>query len=334
MEQDTTFRYRSLFWPIVFVGVGVLWLLANLNIVPREGWLVLLRFWPVFLIGIGLDLILGRRSPIVGAAIGLGVVGLAVLLVFIGPNLGIVTLPDTTTDTYVEPIGSASSARIDLDLSIGVSTITALSDSNNLFEAEITHIGDIVYSVSGNQEKTIRLRQEDIDFNFTRIEAWEENELQWNIGISPDVPLDIDLKGGVGQAKLDFSDLDLTSVSINSGVGDMTVTLPATGSSYESKFEVGVGRLEIRMEQGIDADMRIEGGVGEITIRVPSDVGVHLEGAIGVGDIRVPASYDRLSSDDDRTLGESGVWQSSNYATAEHKLKISFDGGVGDLTIR
>ncbi|NIS83223.1 MAG: hypothetical protein GTO14_24155 [Anaerolineales bacterium] len=334
MDQDKPFRYRSLFWPIILVGVGVLWLLANLDVIPREGWLVLLRFWPVFLIGIGLDLIIGRRSPILGAAVGLGVVGLAVLLVFIGPNLGIVTLPDITTNTYTEPIGTASSARIDLDLSIGVSTITASSDSNNLFEAEISHVGEIDYNVSGDEEKTIRLSEKEWDFNFTRIESWEEDELEWNIGLSPDVPLYLDLEGGIGLSTLDLGELDLTGVEINSGVGDMIITLPATGSSYEVNVDVGVGRLVLRLEDGIDAEMRIEGGVGETRIEVPSGVGVRLDGEIGVGDIRVPSSYDRLSYDEDQTIGESGVWQSPNYASADHKINITFEGGVGDLTIR
>ena len=62
--------YRSLFWPLVLIGVGVIWLLGNLGVISWTNLTVLFRLWPLLLIAIGLDLLIGRQSPAIGALIG------------------------------------------------------------------------------------------------------------------------------------------------------------------------------------------------------------------------------------------------------------------------
>ena len=334
MNQERKFRYRSLFWPILLIGVGMLWLLANLEIIPRDGWLVLLRFWPVLLIGIGLDIMIGRQSALIGGAIGVGVVALALVLVVAGPKLGLTPEADVTTDVLAEPLGSTETARIELDLSVGSTDIAALEDSTNLLEAEITHLGELDYSVGGEANKTIRLSEREHTFGFDWIDIFDDVDLRWEVYLAPGVPLDININGGVGEARLDFRQLDITKLDIDSGVGDMTVFLPATGSSYEIDVDVGVGRVELRLEEGIDAVLKIDGGVGDMVVVVPKGVGVRFEGDIGVGNLNVPSSFDRLRYDDDNFLGESGTWESANYDDAAHRVTIDFDGGVGDFSIR
>jgi len=38
MSTEHPRGYRSIFWPILLVGVGVIWLLANLEIIPGWNW--------------------------------------------------------------------------------------------------------------------------------------------------------------------------------------------------------------------------------------------------------------------------------------------------------
>ena len=66
------YGYRSLFWPIVLIGIGVIALLANMGALDRENLLVLFRLWPLLLILIGIDIMFGRRAPGIGALIGIG----------------------------------------------------------------------------------------------------------------------------------------------------------------------------------------------------------------------------------------------------------------------
>jgi len=61
---------RDLFWPVLFAGFGVLWLLVNLKHLPFDNLGVLVGLWPALLMAAGLDLLVGRRWPVVGALLG------------------------------------------------------------------------------------------------------------------------------------------------------------------------------------------------------------------------------------------------------------------------
>lgn len=80
---------RDLFWPVIFIGVGLIWVLVFIGRVPSSQALGLLNLWPALLIVIGLDLLTGRRYPWVGALLGvLVVVGLFFAL-FRADSLGL-----------------------------------------------------------------------------------------------------------------------------------------------------------------------------------------------------------------------------------------------------
>jgi hypothetical protein len=66
---------RSIFWPLLLVTIGVIFLLNTLGIIPGDGWELFLKLWPLlFLIG-GLDNIFQGRGYIWGViSLGLGTV--------------------------------------------------------------------------------------------------------------------------------------------------------------------------------------------------------------------------------------------------------------------
>jgi hypothetical protein len=69
-RSETSWEERDLFWPVLFAGFGVLWLLVNLTSLPFDNIGVLIGLWPVLLVGAGLDLMVGRRWPLIGALLG------------------------------------------------------------------------------------------------------------------------------------------------------------------------------------------------------------------------------------------------------------------------
>ncbi len=45
----STFATRpDLFWPIILIGAGVIFLLANLGVIPSNPWPLIWNLWPVF----------------------------------------------------------------------------------------------------------------------------------------------------------------------------------------------------------------------------------------------------------------------------------------------
>jgi hypothetical protein len=77
----------SFAWPILLIGAGVIFLLANLGMVPGSPGFLLSRLWPVILIVIGIELVLGRRARWLSALLALLVVAAVIALLFMNPPL-------------------------------------------------------------------------------------------------------------------------------------------------------------------------------------------------------------------------------------------------------
>lgn len=60
-------RNRSVFFPLLFIFIGIYLLLSNLDMLPGGGWILLVRFWPVIFILGSIDDLLNQKW--VGAAI-------------------------------------------------------------------------------------------------------------------------------------------------------------------------------------------------------------------------------------------------------------------------
>ncbi|OGO09874.1 MAG: hypothetical protein A2Y93_14835 [Chloroflexi bacterium RBG_13_68_17] len=345
MTTSESRGYRSIFWPILLIGGGAIWLLANLGLIAGWSWWNLWRLWPLFLIAIGLDLLFARRSPILGALLGLVTVGAAILLLTAAPSLGLPQSPglpswfgpaasaEIVTETFSEPIGLAETAEVELDLSVADSAIEALAGGDNLIEAEISHIGEIGFTVSGETSKNVHLYQVSEPFGF-RIDWPEGNRLRWDVGLTGAIPLDLSIDCGVGKADIDLSDLQIVDLNLDIDVGDIVLSLPAMESAYEATINGGVGRLEIRIENGAAIALDVRGDVGHILIDVPDDAAVRVQADTDVGDVRVPSSFDQTRSGGEQFVGESGTWETSGFADAERTITIVFNGGVGNLTVR
>ena len=88
---------------------------------------------------------------------------------------------------------------------------------------------------------------------------------EWNLRLTNDIPIDLNVHFGAGDAGLKLGALTMRSVEVDMGVGQLDLDL--RGSPQHSY------------------DVRIRGGVGEATVRLPRDVGVTAEAKGGIGSI-------------------------------------------------
>lgn len=254
---------------------------------------------------------------------------------------------------------AAQSARIVIGGSVGRTSITTLEGTENLLEADVAHLGEMEFSVSGESEKVITLKPKKITDVVAPIrraigQLGKHQDLYLRIRISPNVPLRLELDGGVGPAEFDLTTLDLLGLDIDGGVGPITLSLPTTTNPYKVELDGGVGGITVNapaethvrldMEAGVGAavlnipaeaslDIKLEGGVGSTTINAAPGVAVHLEAEGGLGGISVPAGMKRLRADDD-FVSKGGVWESAGFALANKRVNIRYDGGVGGFKLR
>jgi hypothetical protein len=296
-------RRPGLIGPLILITVGVLFLLANLGMLPLSFWQIAARFWPLILILIGLEIIFGRRSTL-GAllvvALWIAVIAGIIWMAYSGG--GLLGPSATASEQLTQPLGEIKSAIVDLNVGVSTAFITPLaSDATDLMQGTFRHTEGTriikTYNVVGDEGR-LALREEGINpVPFVGADS------RWDIALSPRVPVALRINAGVGNVNLDLAALNVPSLSINAGVSALRVTTPRTGAT-SLNLDGGVGSASITIPDGVAARIRIRGGLG----------------AVRVNESRFPK------------IGE--IYQSADYASASNKIDIDIDGGVGSVNIQ
>ncbi len=239
--------------------------------------------------------------------------------------------------SYQVGLEGASTGNIKLDLSLGQSSIKPLVDSDNLFEADLAYVGEIEFTTSGDVDKTVRLRQKPgVDQVVGSVRralksVTNRGELRWDVRLSPKVPLKLDIDGGVGPAHIDLTGLQLTRLNLDSGVGEIQLSLP--DGSYQASIEGGVGATILNIAENAAARIDIEGGVGAVKINVPYKAAVRVTVDGNLGGVKMPDHFSRVKDNDD-FIGRGGVWETPGFNVAEKQIVIDYEGGVGSLQVK
>ena len=232
-----------------------------------------------------------------------------------------------------EPIDGVSAAEVTVNLAFENASVGAGADG--LMEAEVEHVNDLDYTVSGDRTRTITLAEKASAQNYTGSEP-----LDWTIQLSPDVPLALTLTAATGTLTLDAADLKLTALNLRAQSGTSTLTLPAnnplTGSwslisgQIEAEIpanaqvtldDVSVSSGTLRLIVGEQANLTLnvsEIGSGLVVLDVPDGAAVRLEvKSVVSGLVDIAYSINRLEAS-----GETGVWETANYANAEQQVTV------------
>lgn len=319
MEHHPDRPYRSLFWPVILIGIGLLWLLSNLGAIAHINLPVVVRLWPLMLIFVGLDILLGRRSPVIGAGLG----ALAVILV-IGFLVGSRTLGLSATvqikdQVFSTPINSAISADVLLAFSDSPVSVYPLPGSSALIDAKLRYVGTINFQVSGTQKKSIKLARNEADFLLFSPLYWDPS-LNWQIGLTTRIPLNLTIVGGSGESHVDFSQLLLDKLKIAMGSGSSHFTLPESTRAVSAQVEGGSGAMSWIIPEQVALTMQISGGSGMIDVQLPSLGAVRLDiRDSGSGKVEFPSTWVQVLKE---SHANEGTWESPGYAQASHKIDI------------
>ncbi|MFN8530653.1 MAG: DUF5668 domain-containing protein [Anaerolineae bacterium] len=332
--DDHYYRRSTSIWAFVLIGIGVVWLLRQSNIISAANIAVLGRLWPIILIAIGVDLLFGRQRGL-SLLIGGGTLVVIIALMIIGPSVGLVQGVEVTHDTFSEPLEGAESARISLNNAVGEMTVNALNDSTDLITVDTAHVGNVQFAATGSTQRSITLRYDDegstnISF-FPFFFSGPENDMYTRVGIAPNLPVELDVNTGVGSSTLDLTGVNVTSVNLNIGVGDTTITLPAADGAYEVNVTGGVGGGHITVLQGAAATLNITGGVGGMSVDLPDEAPIRVTTSRGLGGIDVPAWLDFV-----REEGDNRLYETSAYASAAEgeRIEVTITGGIGGIDLR
>jgi hypothetical protein len=307
-------RPPSVFWPLVFIGAGVMLLLSNLGYLPWQSWGVLWRLWPLLIIALGIDLLIGRRSvigAIVSGVLIIVLIGGIVIIAFFAQNIpGVsdwIQQPEFQTRHIEYSLTGVEQATVYIDWTSVPGYLSPLEDSPNLIEGDVDYRGELTFDASVHGSRA----DVKLDSRGSWFEIWpfgDHSDKRWDVRLSPDVPLDLSLDAGSGPCDFDLTDLDITNLALDAGSGPIDLVLPS-GSTFEAK---------------------IDGGSGPITIVLPESVGARVELDSGSGPFSPDARFELVRG---KRHGD-GTWETDNYRTADHTITLEIDQGSGPITIR
>ena len=309
-------RPPSFFWPLLFIGAGVILLLSNLGYLPPPSWNLIWQLWPLLLVALGVDLLIGRRSvigAIVSALLILLLIGSVVVVVLFArniPALGEVTGPVERRTEHVEyPLAGVERASVTIDWTGVPGYLSALRDSPNLIEGDVAYRGQLIFDVNTRGSRAdVRLDSHFSGLWFGPFD-WDDRAAErWDVKLNPKVPLDLTLDAGSGPCNFDLTGLQISALRLDSGSGPIDLALPS-GDTFEAS---------------------LDGGSGPVTITLPETVGVKVELNAGSGPF-IPAGRFQLV---EGKRGHDGVWETDNYRTAEHIIVLRIDQGSGPISLR
>ena len=126
---------------------------------------------------------------------------------------------------------------------------------------------------------------------------------EWDIRLNREVPLELNINTGAGEARLELGSLDLRRVNVEIGVGQL--------------------QMDLRGHPTHNYSVQIHGGVGEATVRLPSDVGVYAEARGGIGEISASGSLHH----------DGNVYFNDNYKKSPVTIRLDIQGGVGSIKL-
>jgi hypothetical protein len=293
-------HYRSFFWPVVLIVIGIFALLVDLNVISADRLYRLADLWPLILIVIGLELI--ARRTLQGAAVDIAAVLIlviagvgAIAYVAVGPAIP----GGTQTLTSSDQAGSLSAASLDLE--VGAADVTVVGDTtmgSDLYRAVLTYSGPKPEVTLDKETGELRISQQG------QFGIFGSRHLAIDLHISPSVSWSFSLNSGATNATFNLTNVKVTSIESNTGAVQLNITVGPPKGIVPISANGGALTVRVHRPSGVEVSVQVSGGAVNLT------ADGHHTGAIG-----------------------SARWQSDGYATAGDAYSIEVNGGACTVTV-
>jgi cell wall-active antibiotic response 4TMS protein YvqF len=292
-------RYRSFFWPLVLIVIGLIALLIQLGVISEDRLYRLADLWPLILIVIGAELI--TRRALKGMAVDVATV--LILLIAGGGALAYVALgPAIPGGTRVldtsGPVGTLKNATVAVD--VGTATITVQGNTslgNDLYRAHIVYSGPTPKVSLDTSSGQLRISQGGAFFFGNR-------HFVLDLQISPQVTWNIQVDSGAATDTFKLSEINVGSIELNTGASREDITLGPPHGVVPISVDGGALTVRIHRPVGTQVSAQVEGGAVNLT----GDG--HRTGAIG-----------------------SARWQTDGYDNSPDAYRIEVNGGACTVVV-
>jgi hypothetical protein len=276
-------------------------------------WLVLLSLWPVLLIAAGIAIVgkalnqswIRAISPLlIWATMAYAVATALTGQTGYRPITPLVFTQPAQAFALQEPLGGLKTATLTFDG--GAGDIAIKSTTGDL----ITATGRSPFGAPALEVKRSG-DSADVSFglgdNRTTVVGPGFTAGQVAVGLNDQVLWDATLNTGATNLQADLSDLQLSSLTLKTGVSSADLRLGA----------VPMGQSSVPVS--------LKAGVSSVTIRIPKGANARVRSSSGLSSLDVS---------DDFTKNSDGTWIAGNSASSSAYYDISVESGVGSVSIQ
>lgn len=208
-----------------------------------------------------------------------------------------------------EPLASATTAKVDIDVADGNLTIDKLVGGEQVLASGTLQYVEgqglptrSVKTIDGQATLALKARSTGRPWFHLPWSACNA-ATEWQIHLNPAVPSDITVHSGGGNVKLDLTGMTITRLSADTGGGNMDVVLPdhAAGLSVTAKT-----------------------GAGNVDVCIPRDLAVCIHATTGLGKVIVDPRFSQT---------DKNTYQSPDYDNATNKVEITLNSGAGNVNV-
>jgi hypothetical protein len=293
-------HYRSFFWPLILIVIGLIALLVDLNVISADRLYRLADLWPLILIVIGLELI--ARRALRGVAVDVATA--LILLIAAGAAVGYVSVgpaipAGTQTLDASDQIGNLSTATLQVDVGAVNMTVTGNSSlGSDLYRAHIQYSGPKPTVTLDKSSGTLRIAQEG------GFAIFGDRHFVIDLQINPAATWGFIVHSGAATDTFNLTAVKVGSIQLSTGAGREDITLGPPKGIVLIRMNGGALTVRIHRPSGTEVSAHVTGGAVNLT------VDGHHEG--GVGSLSV---------------------QTDGFASATDAYRIEVNGGASSVTV-
>jgi hypothetical protein len=202
------------------------------------------------------------------------------------------------TTTFSQPLGNMQKGEVSIEFGAGRLTVDGLPASSDNFVGGAAGVGAVNDLQRSGNTGIIRIK--------APAEWWNPGyySADWNIHLTPRVPIDLSLKTGANETNLDLTNLKIGKLTLETGASRNVIKLPATAGGTDVLIKAGAADIQVIVPAGVSARVRVEGGL----------VSTNVDAS------RFPKS------------GE--YYTSLDYATAANRIDLDIRAGAASVTVK
>ncbi|GAB4539461.1 MAG: hypothetical protein Fur002_04640 [Anaerolineales bacterium] len=203
-----------------------------------------------------------------------------------------------TIEAFIDLQGGTS-AKIKLDHGAGELKLHGGASGAELLRGSFMGGLDSKTKLDGDHlEVKMRPAQDAVSFPFGG-----KIQLDWDVALNPQIPLDLEFNLGANKATLDLRDLSIKHLNLDTGASETMIYFPARGR-FSADVDCGAASLEMT---------------------IPAELSARIRATVVAGD---------LNLDKARFPRNGAYYQSPDFDSAPNVVDISIDAGAASVKIK